>query len=120
MSAQTDTLRRKLATVPAAVRAVLTPALHKSAQELVDGIKALVPVEHGELRDSIKLEEKSATRVEVREGDGLVYAKHVEYGTRHAPAHPHFWPAYRLLKKRLQRRTKSAIRASVKEAFRNG
>jgi HK97 gp10 family phage protein len=44
------------------------------------------------------------------------YAHLVEYGTSQAPAQPYFWPAFRLLRKRIQNRVKRAIAKAVREA----
>jgi HK97 gp10 family phage protein len=115
MSAQTDRLKARLAAIPLAVREAVTPALLKSGQELADRIGVLVPVQHGTLKESIKVNQVSATKVTVSEGGpDASYATFVEYGTKHAHAEPHFWPAYRLTKKRIRNRTKRAVTAAVK------
>jgi HK97 gp10 family phage protein len=116
MSAQTEKLRARLAAIPLAVRQAVTPALLTSGNELADRIRVLVPDLHGALKGSIKVTQVSETKVTVSEGGPEApYALHVEYGTKHAPAEPHFWPAYRLTKKRIQSRTKRAIAKAVKE-----
>jgi HK97 gp10 family phage protein len=99
-----------------AVREAVLPALLKSGNELADRIRVLVPTEHGALKDSIKVTEVSATTVTVSEGGAEApYALHVEYGTKHAHAEPHFWPAYRLTKKRIRNRIKRAVTQAVKQ-----
>lgn len=45
------------------------------------------------------------------------YPHLVEYGTAEAPAQPFFWPAYRLLKTRIKRRTARGIRKAVREGW---
>jgi HK97 gp10 family phage protein len=116
MSKQTEKLKARLAAIPLAVRQAVLPALMTSANELADRIRVLVPDLHGALKDSIKVTQVSETKVNVSEGGPEApYALHVEYGTKHALAEPHFWPAYRLTKKRIQSRTKRAITKAVKE-----
>jgi HK97 gp10 family phage protein len=118
MSAQTEALKRRLEAIPLAVRQAVMPALMKSGQELAERIKVLVPVLHGELKDSIKVTQVSEVRVDVSEGGpDAPYALHVEYGTRHAGAEPHFWPAYRLTRTRIRRRIKRAITKAVKDRW---
>jgi hypothetical protein len=54
--------------------------------------------------------------VAVTAGNSEVRYPHlVEYGTVKAAAQPFFWPAYRLLKKRLSNRIKRAVGKSVRE-----
>lgn len=48
-----DLLRKKLEALPEAVAATVHNALAQSAEEIVATAKALVPVDHGVLRDSI-------------------------------------------------------------------
>jgi hypothetical protein len=119
MSKQTEKLKARLAAIPLAVRQAVLPALMTSANELADRIRVLVPDLHGALKDSIKVTQVSETKVTVSEGGpDAPYALHVEYGHmangKHVPAEPHFWPAYRLTKKRIQSRTKRAITKAVK------
>jgi HK97 gp10 family phage protein len=115
MSAQTDRLNARLAAIPLAVREAVTPALLKSGNELAERIKALIPVESGALKDSIKVTQVTETKVTVSEGGpDAPYAQHVEYGTKHAHAEPHFWPAYRLTRSRLRRRIKRAVTQAFK------
>jgi len=122
MSAQTDKLKARLAAIPMAIREAVSPALMTSANELAERIRVLVPTEHGALKDSIKVEPVSETKVTVSEGGPEApYALHVEYGHmshgKHVPAEPHFWPAYRLTKKRAQNRIKRAITKAVREKW---
>lgn len=46
-------LQKRLAAIPQQVRDGIKPAMEKSAQEIVDAAKTLVPVRSGDLRDSI-------------------------------------------------------------------
>jgi HK97 gp10 family phage protein len=116
MSAQTERLKKRLAAIPLAVREAVLPALLKSGNELADRVRVLVPTDHGALKDSIKVTQVSETKVTVSEGGpDAPYALHVEFGTKHAHAEPHFWPAYRLTKKRIRNRIKRAVTQAVKQ-----
>ena len=112
-------LRKRFDAVPKAVRAAVRPVLDKSAEELVTRMQALAPVDDGDLRDSIRAEDGDhELSVRVQAGDdGAFYARWVEFGTANTPANPFFFVAYRLSKKRLQRRIKRAIGKSVREAW---
>lgn len=129
MSAQTDRLKRRMQAIPAAVRAAVRPALVRSADELADRMKTLVPVEDGTLRSSIRTEPgKDELSIKVAAGGPLTtkpvrdgadasydYALGQEYGTQDMPANPFFWPAYRLSRKRIRNRLRRAIRKAVRE-----
>ncbi|TIX74517.1 MAG: HK97 gp10 family phage protein, partial [Mesorhizobium sp.] len=41
----------------------------------------------------------------------------VEYGTSKAEAQPFFWPAFRLLQKRIRNRTKRAVSKAVRDGW---
>jgi HK97 gp10 family phage protein len=132
VSAQLDRLRRRLEAIPEAVKEAVRPALTKSAEELVERMKALAPEDTGALKESIHVTLPSETtppysqpggsRI-AAENEALVtvgnsevrYPHLVEYGTAAAPAQPFFWPAYRLSKKRIQNRIKRAIGKAVRE-----
>lgn len=133
MSAQTDKLSRRLKAIPKAVKRAVVPALQKSGNELVGAMRALAPVDSGDLKHSIKYtmpgnstppySQPGGSRV-AAENEVLVtagntdvrYPHLVEYGTRDAPAQPYFWPAFRLKRKKLATRIKRAISKAVREA----
>ena len=139
MSAQTRRLARRLQAIPVAVKKAVVPALITSGNELADRMKALVPVETGDLRDSITVTPPGGTtppfsqpggsrvaaenQVLVTAGNEDVrYPALVEYGHRtpdggHVPAHPYFWPAFRLSRKRIANRTTRAVRKAVREKW---
>jgi HK97 gp10 family phage protein len=123
-------LRKKLRAIPKAARDAAMPSLLKSGDELVNAQRALVPVRSGTLRDSIRAEAHPdelkvivkaggpATTKPARAGHGSYdYSVGVEHGTADMAAEPFFYPAYRLLKKRLRSRTKRAISKAVKQEF---
>lgn len=136
MSAQLDRLNRRLAAVPKAVRQAVQPALSQSGNELASAMKTLAEPSRdtGDMIDSIAVTPGGQTTppysqpggsravpenaVAVTVGNSKVRYPHlVEYGTTKMAAQPFFWPAYRLLKKRLQRRIKRAIGKAVREGW---
>jgi HK97 gp10 family phage protein len=133
-SDQLKRLQKRLDAIPKEVIAAVRPALEKSGQELVATMKQLAEPSRdtGKLIDSITYTTAGnttppysqpggsqvvpANSVMVTAGNTDVRYPHlVEYGTTKAPAQPFFWPAYRLLKKRLQNRIKRSISKAVRE-----
>lgn len=119
-------------TVPKAVRAAARGALEKGADELVDYIRSLAPVDDGFLLtsigwtwgeppkgaialDDISPDQDPSMRIVVYAGSELAfYASWVEFGTSKAPAHPFFWPAYRALRSRIRSRITRAINKAIR------
>ena len=133
-SPQIERLQARMAAIPVAIRADVLPTLEKSGHELAARMKQLAETsrDSGDLIDSIAVTMGGSVTppysqpggsmpvpplgVAVTVGDSKVrYAHLVEYGTAHAAAQPFFWPAYRLLKKRIANRVKRSIRKSTKE-----
>ncbi|MHB2165728.1 HK97-gp10 family putative phage morphogenesis protein [Alsobacter sp. R-9] len=127
-------LQRRLDAIPKAVRDAVQPALAQSGDELAGAVKALAPVDEGKLRDSVAVTlpgqttpaysqpggSKTAGPLEVLVTVGnsdVRYPHLVEYGTSKAPAQPYFWPAFRLLRKRLQNRIKRSIGKAVRSKW---
>lgn len=126
-------LNKKLTvTIPAKIEAATRAAMEKGAQELVDMMKRLVPVDHGDLRDSIgwtwgEAPKGSFTilkgsaggayaglRIVVYAGNSKAfYARFQEFGTQAQPAQPYFFPSYRSLRRRI----KSRITREMKKAI---
>lgn len=129
-------LERRLMAVPKKVREDVQPALLKSGHELADAMKRLAERsrDSGDLIESIevtpagrstppysqpggsKVVPENAVAITVG-NDDVRYPHLVEYGTEKAPAQPFFWPAYRLLKRRIQRRIKRSISKAVREGW---
>lgn len=133
MSDQTRKLSRRLEAIPKAVKRAVEPSLVKAGSDLATMQRILAPRDTGALQDSIHVTGPGQTtppysqpggsktarenQVLVTVGNSEVRYPHlVEHGTAVAPAQPFFWPAYRLLKKKLASRIKTAIRKAVKEA----
>jgi HK97 gp10 family phage protein len=119
-----------------APREAIIPALMKSGNELAAAQRALAESSRdtGALIDSIEVTPPGhstppysqpggsrvagETEVLVTAGNSEVrYAHLVEYGTAKADAQPFFWPALRLLRKRLQNRINRAAKKAVKDAW---
>lgn len=129
-----DRMNRRFAAVLANVRTVVQPALLKSGDELAGMMRQLAPEDSGDLKASIAVtapgqstppySQPGGSRT-AKENEVLItvgstavrYPHLVEYGTADAPAQPYFWPAFRLLRTRLQNRTKRAIKKAVREGW---
>jgi len=135
-SAQLLRLERRLAAIPVAVRETVQPALAKSGEELAATMRQLAEPSRdtGELIESITVTlpgqstppysqpggMRVAAELEVLVTAGnedVRYAHLVEHGTLKAPAQPFFWPAVRLLQKRLNSRIKRAIGKAVRQEW---
>ena len=133
MSKQTQRLSRRLEAIPRNVRAAVAPALIKAGGDLANMQRILAPRDTGALQDSIAVTgpgqqtppySQPGGSTLARENQVLVtvgnqdvrYPHLVEFGTTDTAAQPYFWPAYRLMKKKLANRIKSAIRKAVKGA----
>lgn len=141
-------LRKKLKALPDAAKAEIQKAMEQAAQEIVDMAKGLVPVDDGDLRNSIgwtwgdpprgaivisrsrPLKNASDIRMTVFAGDDRAfYARWVEFGTAPHPnlgefagtrhpgtrAHPFFYPAYRVHRKRMKSKVSRAITKAAKK-----
>ncbi len=129
-------LERRLMAIPKKVREDVQPALLRSGHELADAMKRLAEASRdtGDLIESIqvtpagqstppysqpggsKVVPENAVAVTVG-NDDVRYPHLVEYGTEDAAAQPFFWPAYRLFKRRIQRRILRAISKAVREGW---
>jgi len=103
-----EALHRYLAqTIPEALEKAALEALNAAAEEGVEYAKAVVPVDTGALRRSIRQEPRPRREGDSYEagisagGGGVVnpktgrevdYAAHVEYGTSRTPAQPYLRP----------------------------
>lgn len=114
-------LRRRLKAIPVGVRKALKAQNAQNAADLVDTMKGFAPVQDGALVSSIKHQDVSdSTRISQRVSAGArdaPYAAWVEFGTSKNPANPFFWPAYRILKRRLKTRMSRAAKKAVQEAI---
>jgi len=124
-----DKLRAKLRRMPDEVKREIRGALEKNANELVQMQKRLVPVDDGDLRDSIQWEWGSGdeSRIGVKGQEGLAitvsagdeaafYAKWVEFGTSDGkPSQGFFYSPYRALRKRMKSRLSRAQNKAIRK-----
>lgn len=116
-----DRLRRRLKAIAPEVRKAARAQLKVNAEELVETIKGFAPERDGDLKASIRQQDVSTSgRISRRVSEGGKRAPHavwVEFGRKDAPpessgARPHFWPAWRLKRRRFRARmTRAAKRA---------
>lgn len=140
-----DALFAKLRAMVPATETAVTEANRQSAEEMVATAKSFAPVKTGALRNSIRMEPAgppgsfkvmaggAATTKRGRGGRGgaFDYSLGVEYGTAPhvnqgefagsenpgARREPFFWPAYRLIRKKMRSRASSAIRRAIRGAI---
>lgn len=126
-------MKAKLMRVPAAVESRARDAMEKGADEIVAMMKRLVPVEHGDLRDSIgwnwdgnpagtkiigtaRSRGEGDLRLVIYAGDDKAfYARMQEFGTRKMAANPYFFVSYRANKVKVKRRIAVASRTALKQ-----
>ena len=116
--------------------------MEQGAEEIVEMMRRLAPVDDGELRASINWkwgdappgtfavttikggkragQEVAALRLTIyanaKDSKGRPYASWVEFGTKNSGPNPFFWPSYRSLRRRVYGRIYRAVKKSIKEA----
>jgi HK97 gp10 family phage protein len=118
-----DRLKAKARALRAKVAASVTPAVIKAAEIIIATQKRYVPVDEGDLRDSIHWESaqssENATKLLIMAGGASApYARIIEFGRLNAPAFPFFFPGYRVERKRAKAIIAKAVRAAVRSAAR--
>jgi HK97 gp10 family phage protein len=124
-----DKLRRRLVDeVPKKVRAEMERAMLESADLIVAGARLRVPVDEGEVRDSIrhhgvKEGRRGGLYIAITAGDrstqtrtgGSTWqvARLLEFGTVKMPAQPYLLPAYRANRRRALARMRRAARDAI-------
>lgn len=125
-------LKKRLASIPKNVKTSVQPNLIKQGEMIASTMRSFVPVDTGELRDSIAVTPPDSstppystpggsfivpeTSVAVTAGGKDARHAHLlEYGTIKMRAQPFFWPAVRLTRKKAQRNIKSAMSRAVKK-----
>lgn len=116
-------LRAKARALRTKVAASVTPAVIQAAELIINTQKRLVPVDDGDLRDSIGWEQdvksENATRLLiVAGGQKAPHARIIEFGRQNAPAFPYFFPGYRIERKRAKAIISKAVRNAVRSAAR--
>lgn len=131
-----DRLKRKLRRFPEAAREDIAKAMEQGAEEIVQLAKSLVPVDTGELRDSIgwtwgaapagsmtlgEVKGSGNLRITIFAGNSeAFYARWQEFGTRNMPANPFFFVSYRALRRRVRGRITRSITKSAKRVAAGG
>lgn len=127
-------LFNRLMAIPADVRVAAGVAVTKQAETIAATMRALAPEDTGALKRSIVVtpggqstppysQPGGSTRVAahaaaITAGNSEVrYAHLVEYGTVKAPAHPFFWPGYRLHRDKAKRAIKRGVAKAVKQRW---
>lgn len=127
-------LRRKLEALVSVGRDEIKRAMETSADEIVALAKNLVPVDKGDLKDSIgwtwgKVPKGAMTlgTVQANEVDSgftitifagnseAYYSRWVEFGTQKMAAQPYFYPSYRALRRRSKSRVTRAVTKAIKK-----
>lgn len=133
-SKQVRDLQKRMMAIPQAIREDLKPTLMQSGNELADAMRHLAEPSRdtGALIESVEVTApggntpaysqpggaRTAGELEVIVTVGnedVRYPHLVEYGTALADAQPFFWPAVRLLQRRINNRTNRKIRALIKQ-----
>lgn len=105
------------------VAASVQPAVVEAAELIIATQKRLVPVDDGDLRDSIHWEQDLKSENETRlliiaGGKPAPHARIIEFGRQNAAAIPFFFPGYRIRKKQAVAIISKAVRAAVRAAAR--
>lgn len=131
-----ENLSRAIDTLKFETRVQIGRAVEESAVEMARAIKAAAPVSSmdphpGALKNSVRVVPGrtpffAQIVADAKDAKGKEYGAHLEYGHRtryryksganHVPAQPFFWPAYRLVRKRVFGRIKRAINSAAKTA----
>lgn len=128
-----SSFQRRMRAIPEAARLAVAPALVRAGDDVADAIRALAPVEDGDLRASVAVTgpgqatppysqpggaavvPENAVAVTVG-NDAVRYAHLQEYGTANAAAQPYFWPGFRMARKAAAAKVKAAIGRAVRKA----
>lgn len=106
--------------IPKEIKGEVRVAMAQNRAELVDAIKARVPVDEGDLKATVRSYDKSddsRIRAVVVEGEGMeAKARAQEFGRPDMEAQPHFFPTYREKKKKFRNRLARAATKGAKRA----
>lgn len=126
-------INRRLAGVAAAVEDRVKGTMLTQASLIAQEIKSIAPVGEdsaspGALKASVKVVEGKSTAKkafvvkivaggQATEKDAYQYPRAVEFGTQKSPAHPFFWPIFRLRRKGARQSIRKAAVAAVRDVF---
>lgn len=130
-----EKLLRKLTIIPREARTEIYHAMADQADEIVEMMQRLVPVEFGDLRRSItwhwgprgrkrpgttELGELRAAQREdltitiVAADNEAFYGRFIEFGTRHMAARPFFFVSWRANRRPARNRIRAAVRRAAR------
>lgn len=130
-------LKKRLAAIPANVKAAVQPALLKQAEAMATTMRQLAPEDEGDLKESVTVTQAGErtppysqpggsmtvpeNAVAVTVGDKQTRYPHlVEYGTKKMQAQPFFWPSVRLHNKKSKQAIKRSVAAAVRKNWGKG
>ena len=119
--------------MPKQVQKRAREAVESEAERLAERMKTIVPVDQGDLKDSITVTRGGGRTpsyshpggshvvpvgaAEVTAGNNKVrYAHIIEYGKKDTPADPFFWPVVRTERRKVRTRISKAVRQGLIEA----
>lgn len=131
---QRELTRKLRVTIPAKVEEAIKREMEKWANKIVAMMRRLVPVDKGELRDSIgwtwgdppagvrvfarSKPMKNGARITIYAGGkGIPQAIFQEHGTKFMPANPYFYPSYRANRKGARAGITRAGRKAIREGW---
>lgn len=104
-----DKLRRAMAETTGDIRAGIRSAVADTLDAIRDDARRQVPVDTGQLRDSLETMSHSGGMGGAVGAFGSAYAPFVEFGTSKMPARPYLLPAAERERQRLVRRLVDAV-----------
>lgn len=125
-------LKKRLAAIPDQVKEAANATIVRQAETVAKTMRQLAPEDEGDLIESITVTPagqqtpaysqpggsmvvpENAAAVTVGNSD-VRYPHLQEYGTRKMQAHPFFWPAVRLHRKKAQQAIKRGVARAVKK-----
>lgn len=133
-----ERLLQKLRRIPQAAKVSIREAMAEQADEVVAFMKRRVPVDEGDLRDSIGwrwgsrapagsigvatvgARDSDLTITIFAGGQSAFHARWVEFGTVKMAARPFFFVSWRANRKHIRRRIQAAVRAAARRVAAGG
>lgn len=133
----------KLRQIPAIAVEAARQAMEEGAQDIVEQMRQLAPVQSGDLQRSIgwtwgelppgtfmideirsgknKGDQYATLRIKIYAGSkDAYYARFQEFGTKNMPAHPFFYPAWKAKRAEFRKLIRDRVRAAIRKEFGNG
>lgn len=112
-------LKARMLVIPERLKAAAHKSLEASAEKLAAEIRAGVPVDQGDLRDSVRIKDltdDSGIGFRVVAGNRKAfYAAMVEHGTSRSAAQPFFFPVYRRNKRAMRARLGRDLKVAIQQ-----